>query len=159
MKKKNEKEKETGKIEYELCPRCELNYKPKKQRYCDICNAALRADGDSLLLPDEDEESEKLCPVCRVNYMNPDEEMCFMCQKEHERDTVSEDDSWRDFVDDAEAEPLELEEISFEELAEEEKFDEDEDEEFEGEEEDFEYVNPDDTDYEDEEEDEEDEDE
>ncbi|GHV01704.1 hypothetical protein FACS1894211_11920 [Clostridia bacterium] len=151
MKKKDDK------IEYELCPRCELNYKPKKQRYCDICNAALKANGDSLLLPDEDEESEKLCPICRVNYMNPDEEMCFMCQKDRARESVDEDDSWRDFLDDEEPEPLEELDVSFEELAKEEEM-EDDDEEFEDEgEDDFEYVDPDEEDYEDEEEEDDDE--
>jgi len=150
MKKKNNE-----KLEYELCPRCELNYKVKKQRYCDICNAALRADGDSLLLPDEDEESEKLCPVCKVNYMNPDEDMCFMCQKEREHDAADEDETWRDFIDDEEAEPLEELDISFEELAKEEEEMEEEDEFEEAQSiDDFEYVDPDEEFIDDEEDDE-----
>jgi hypothetical protein len=154
MKKKDDIQ-DGEKIEYVLCPRCELNYTPKKQRYCDVCRATLKAGGESLLLPDDDAIEEKLCPVCRVNYMNPDEEMCFLCQKEHARAAAGEDESWGDYADDEEAEPLEDLDISFEELAEEEKLDEDE-EEFVGEEEDFEYVDPD-EDY-DEDEDEEDDD-
>jgi hypothetical protein len=152
MKKKNDHNKDGEKIEYVLCPRCELNYTPKKQRYCDVCLAALKADGDSLLLPEDDDIEEKLCPVCRVNYMNPDEEMCFMCQKERARNAVEEDDSWREYIGDDEDEPLDDLDISFEELAEEEKLDEEE-EEFVGEDEEFEYVDPD-EDYGDDEDDE-----
>ena len=157
---KSEKAEKAEKTEYVICERCELNYVPKKQKYCDVCKAELSRDGASMLLPDEDEELERLCPVCKVNYMNPDEEMCFMCVKERADKDDSEPD-WDDYEKDAEADDLIEDEpldIPLDELAEEEEALEEE-EEFGGEPDDFEYVDPDDEEFDDLDDEDEDEDE
>ena len=150
LKKKNDK---NEKVEYVICERCELNYIPKKQKYCDVCKAELSRDGASMLLPEEDDEIEKLCPICKVNYMNPDEEICFMCLKEKaDRDEMEEKD-WDELEKEAEAEDVIIEEepldIPLDELAEEEEALEEEDEEFHSEPDDFEYVDPDDEEFDD----------
>lgn len=155
IKKKNEK------TEYVICERCELNYIPKKQKYCDVCKAELSRDGAAMLLPEEDEELEKLCPVCKINYMNPDEDMCFLCQKEKADRAVVEEKDWGELETEADPEDALAEEgpldIPLSELAEEEEALEDE-EEF-GEPDDFEYVDPDSEEFDDLDEDEDDEDE
>jgi len=156
LKKKNDK---NEKIEYVICERCELNYIPRKQKYCDVCKAEMSRDGASMLLPEEDEELEKLCPVCKINFMNPDEEICFMCVKEKADRARPDEEDW-DIGSDAENagdaiiddEPLE---IPLDELGEEEEELAD-DEEIESEPDDFEYVDPDDEEFDDLDEDEDD---
>ena len=114
------------KLDYELCPRCELNYfiPNKNQKYCTICLAETKKADPSILIPeDEDGDLEVLCPVCKANYTAPDEEMCFMCVKEHSTKAVEEDVDW-DKIDDeptVEDEPIE---ISLTELEEEEEIEE-----------------------------------
>ena len=149
LKKKSDK---TEKTEYVICERCELNYIPKKQKYCDVCKAELSRDGASMLLPEEDEEIEKLCPICKVNYMNPDEEICFMCLKEKSDRDEAEEKDWDELEKEAETEEPLIEEepldIPLDELAEEEEALEEE-EEFGNEPDDFEYVDPDDEEFDD----------
>lgn len=60
---------------YVKCPRCELNYIPEDQEYCDVCKAELNIGGITLL---EDEE-ELLCPKCKRNYLEPGEKICSSC--------------------------------------------------------------------------------
>ncbi len=79
---------------YIRCPRCELNYIQKKDKYCSVCKAEMEAKRGN----EEDEELE-LCPICKTNYIQPDEIMCASCLKEHR----SEDDSdlgndWEDYL-------------------------------------------------------------
>ena len=53
---------------YTLCPRCELNYMPVGEQYCDVCKAELGLMEANFLLPDEDEAEGRLCPICHTNY-------------------------------------------------------------------------------------------
>ena len=62
---------------YKRCPRCELNWIPEEEEFCDVCKAELKIGGASLL---EDEE-EELCPICHVNYLEPGEKICSYCAK------------------------------------------------------------------------------
>ncbi len=64
---------------YVRCPRCELNYIQKKDKFCNVCKLEMKAVGTLGL--DENLDLE-LCPVCKVNYINPDEDMCVACAKE-----------------------------------------------------------------------------
>lgn len=76
---------------YIRCPRCELNYILKKDKFCNVCKLEMRAQGT--LGVDENLDLE-LCPVCKVNYINFDEDMCVACAKEKalEDGLVDEDD-------------------------------------------------------------------
>lgn len=118
------------------CPRCELNYIDKtKQTYCDVCLAELKM-GPSLKFADlEDDdlsEATELCPVCKVNYIKYNESMCEDCKKEKEflaGESLEEDESWRDFIEEDAAIVEDDGDISLSQLEEEEnEFLDDEDE-------------------------------
>lgn len=131
---------------YKRCPRCELNWIPEDEEYCDVCKAELKIGGASLL---EDEEEEELCPVCHSNYLEPGEKICSYCaQKNPEK--AEEDDEHVFNIDDTDRSEEDLENVSFDELAEEESW-ADYDEPFDDNE------SFDDSDYEDEEDEEEEE--
>ena len=97
---------------YILCPRCDLNYILDTEDYCAVCKADLKI-GPKLMFSaqDDDDISEKiLCPSCRTRYIDIEEELCEYCrndalrQNDHEADVSfdSDDDSWRQFLDDDE---------------------------------------------------------
>ena len=114
-------------VQYIKCPRCELNYILKKDKYCDVCKAEMKAgclDDNDL---DELDEGLELCPICKVNYIQDDETMCASCQEEQLEGTSNKDDEpdWRGFVDKADEEDEELDLLPVEE-------DEEIDEELEG---------------------------
>lgn len=116
---------------YVLCPRCELNYMLDTEKYCDVCKAELKL-GPQLIfaVDDEAETGEKLCPVCKRNYISDDEDMCEQCRDDHKYDTVPDDididkdEEWRNYLDDDEKDMPQEDEISFSQLADEEKGDE-----------------------------------
>lgn len=97
MKKEDKKQANV----YIICPRCELNYINKKDKYCTVCKAELGLVDPSILIPDEEEAGvEKLCPICHVNYIAEDEEICFLCQKENDEKAKADEeheDDWKDF--------------------------------------------------------------
>ncbi len=64
---------------YIRCPRCELNYIQKKDKFCNVCKIEMKAVGT--LGIDENLDLE-LCPICKVNFINPDEDICVACAKE-----------------------------------------------------------------------------
>ena len=59
---------------YIKCPRCELNYMPDTERYCQVCKREMRGE-------DEHEELE-LCSACGEHPVVPGEELCQACLKE-----------------------------------------------------------------------------
>lgn len=59
---------------YIRCPRCELNFIQKKDKYCSVCKAEMEAKKDDL-----DDVDLELCPICKTNYIQPDEIMCASC--------------------------------------------------------------------------------
>lgn len=85
------------KEEYIVCPRCELNYIVKKDKFCSVCKAEM--NGDSAY---EDLDLE-VCPICKVNFIRPDEIMCASCAKEHSlagvnlKEDLSEDE-WHSYL-------------------------------------------------------------
>lgn len=92
--------KKTTGAQYIKCPRCELNYILKKDKYCDICKSEMKAGSlrESEMEDFDLDESMDICPICKVNYINPGEHMCATCQEEQ---VVAKDDEpdWRGFVD------------------------------------------------------------
>lgn len=78
------------KIQYIRCPRCELNFIPKKEKLCSVCQAELSANKEELI----DELDLELCPICKTNYIQSDEIMCSNCLKE--RGISGEDDDFED---------------------------------------------------------------
>ena len=149
MKKNDKTTRDQERPVYILCPRCEINYIDKKDKFCAVCKAELGMGDPSIFLPDEDDEQvERICPVCRVNLLGDDEDICFECRKEREEKEkevveASEDEEnpadWEPFADEDEEEiPDGMQEILI-----------DEDEEEEEEEEEVESVSdePDDFDF------------
>ncbi len=91
------------KPQYIRCPRCELNYILKKDKFCNVCKIEMKAQGT--LGVDENLDLE-LCPICKVNYINIDEDMCPACAKENalgdsdDNDSgIDNDGSWRGVYD------------------------------------------------------------
>ena len=112
-----------NKLDYILCPRCELNYfiSNKNQKYCTVCLAEMNKADPNILIPeDEDGDLEILCPACKINYMSPDEEMCFICAKEQSDKAADGEVDWEKIEEEpaVEDEPIE---ISLSELKEEEE--------------------------------------
>ena len=148
---------------YMLCPRCELNYIPVTEKYCDICKAELGLVEPSFLLPDDDDDTEgRLCPICHTNYCEEGEDMCIECKKEQaakDKPVDEETDDWVDDEDVASDIDADIDDVPLVSLDEDEEEEETEEEESETPAaDDFEYINPDDfaDDSEDEEEDEDD---
>lgn len=100
---------------YILCPRCELNYIDKTEKYCDICKAELGLIDASVLIPEETEEV-RVCPVCHVSILEDGEDVCFDCLKEAEEkeaaaapvETVVDENAWALPDDEPEDEAEEL---------------------------------------------------
>ena len=135
--KKQDKNVQDARPVYVLCPRCEINYIDKRDKYCAVCKAELGIGDPSILLPDEDEaQEERICPLCRVNLLDEDEEVCIECKKDLEekgkevRETPDEDEDnmndWEPFDDEEEEEiPDGMQEILIDEEEEEEEEEED----------------------------------
>lgn len=132
---------------YMLCPRCELNYIPVTEKYCDVCKAELGLVEASFLLPDEEEVEGKLCPICNTNYCEEGEDMCIECKKDHVVKVKPIEDEAEDWVDDEDVvADIDAEiDVPLVVLDDEEETEEDLDLEPETvKEDDFEYINPDD---------------
>ena len=71
---------------YKKCPRCELNWIPEEEEYCEICKAELA--GKVL----DDDYEEEICPVCGVNPLEPGEKMCAECRAKVDRTGAQEDE-------------------------------------------------------------------
>lgn len=78
---------------YIRCPRCELNYIQKKDKYCSVCKAEMEAKKDYV-----DDIDLELCPICRTNYIQPDEIMCASCLKEHQNEDGELSGDWEDYM-------------------------------------------------------------
>ena len=88
-------------VKYIKCPRCELNYILKKDKFCDVCKSEMKA---GILEENEFEEFEEgleLCPICKVNYIGEDERMCATCLEEKLSTNKEDEPDWRGFVEKA----------------------------------------------------------
>ena len=85
------------KITYIRCPRCELNYITKDEKFCSVCKQEMQVGGGENL---EDYDLE-LCPICKNNYIQPDEIMCASCYAERANDPNydgDEDKEWSEYI-------------------------------------------------------------
>ena len=57
----------TTKPVYIRCPRCELNYIKKKDKYCDVCKRELK-----LIQSDDDIADLELCSMCKNFCIRPE---------------------------------------------------------------------------------------
>lgn len=102
--------------EYIKCPRCELNYIIKKDKFCDVCKSEMKAG----ILEENDfddfEEGLELCPMCKVNYISEGETMCSTCHEEKVEGIKKDDDpDWRGYVEKADDEEEDLDLLPVEE--------------------------------------------
>ncbi|MDD3396941.1 MAG: hypothetical protein PHR96_00110 [Clostridia bacterium] len=94
---------------YIRCPRCELNYCLKKDKYCSVCKAEMNGNKDFLI----DDLDLELCPICKTNYIQPDEIMCATCLKERKHSIVDDTDieqEWDEYINRDETDYVEDEE-------------------------------------------------
>ena len=114
---------------YKKCPRCELNYIPENEDYCEVCKVELGKSNASLIEDDDDEKSlyeERICPVCKINYLADDEDICASCREaKEEKKTDEKEEDWRDFVEEDISEDEEEGEISLSMLEDEAEEDDD----------------------------------
>lgn len=88
---------------YIRCPRCELNYIQKKDKYCSVCKAEMEAKKDYV-----DDLDLELCPICKVNYIGQNEIMCASCLKEHQNEEGELNEDWEDYLSGDEGDDLML---------------------------------------------------
>lgn len=91
------------KVTYIRCPRCELNYITKDEKFCSICKQEMQVGGGDSI----DDADLELCPICKNNYIQPDELMCPTCYAERLNDPNydgEEDKEWADYVNRDESE-------------------------------------------------------
>lgn len=94
--------------DYIRCPRCELNFIQRKDKYCSVCQAEMNADPSSY-----DELDMETCPICKTNFIRPDEIMCSQCAKERSLNgdnAIGIDDDWETYLDGEEEENSSLDE-------------------------------------------------
>lgn len=123
---------------FKKCPRCDINYILDDQDYCEICREELR--GISHIEELEETEEAEICPRCRVNFLNEGEKVCEACalvlEEEEKTEVIGDVEPDWDITDDDAADAVLVEEdveLSLEDLAEEEAFDDEEEEVFEDE--------------------------
>lgn len=109
------------KVKYIRCPRCELNYIKEEDGFCDVCKAEIAHEDEGTT---EYEKEIILCPVCKMNYINSVESMCTQCkieQKQKQKRSGGDEDSWKEFLDeDEDNNDEENEVVSLSEIVEEE---------------------------------------
>ena len=84
------------KVQYIRCPRCELNFIQKKDKYCSVCKAEMSAEKDDFV----DDLDMELCPICKTNYIQSDEMMCANCFKErgNSDDDFNDNNEWNSYI-------------------------------------------------------------
>lgn len=78
---------------YIRCPRCELNYIQKKDKFCPVCKSEMEAKRDYY-----DDLDLELCPICKTNYIQSDEIMCSSCLKEHQNEDGEMNEDWEEYM-------------------------------------------------------------
>ena len=82
--------------EYIRCPRCELNFIQRKEKFCSVCKAEMNAENSY------DDLDMETCPICKTNFIRPDEIMCSQCAKERSlngENGVNLEDDWETYLD------------------------------------------------------------
>lgn len=142
-------------MKYKKCPRCDVNYILEEEDYCEICKQEMKGLVKYVEEDEEDEDYiEELCPKCRVNYVAEGEKYCEACLQELAHAQKLDSSEWDDDITDEETELVEdlgieepvlddEEELSLDELAEQEGWDDSDEEEEEEEEEEVRSVDDD----------------
>lgn len=92
---------------YIKCPRCELNYIKKSDKYCNVCKKEMK-----LIKPEfEDDITDlELCPICKTNFIHGNEDMCASCQEDQGlsgKNAFIDDDNWTKYIDEDDTEESE----------------------------------------------------
>ena len=66
------------------CPRCDLNYITENEKYCKVCLREMKGDAPK--------EEIELCSVCNETPALPGRDVCVFCLKEMNNDGVHSDD-------------------------------------------------------------------
>ena len=66
------------------CPRCELNYIREEDGYCPICKREMKGEGQR--------EEIELCTVCNEHPALPGKDVCLFCLKEMNANAEREED-------------------------------------------------------------------
>ncbi|MCL2850753.1 MAG: hypothetical protein FWE01_00105 [Firmicutes bacterium] len=61
---------------YIKCPRCELNFIQKKDKFCPVCKQEMQALSTNYA---DEGANIGFCPICKVNYVTDDENVCGTC--------------------------------------------------------------------------------
>ncbi|MDE6293174.1 MAG: hypothetical protein K2L88_00955, partial [Clostridiales bacterium] len=73
MKKSEKNNNKDERPVYIICPRCEINYIDKREKLCAVCKAEMGIGDPSILLPDEEDETDnRICPVCHGTLLGED---------------------------------------------------------------------------------------
>jgi len=67
------------------CPRCDLNYITENEKYCKVCLRELKGEGRG--------DEVELCSVCNEEPALPGKDVCLFCLKEMNKSNSTEDDS------------------------------------------------------------------
>ena len=87
------------KPQYIKCPRCELNYILKKDKYCDVWKQEMKAGCLEESEHEDYEEGVELCPICKVNFLQEGETICPTCQEEQMAYDKDDDVDWKSVVE------------------------------------------------------------
>ena len=79
---------------YIRCPRCELNYIEKKDKFCSVCKAEMSANKEEFI----NDLDLEICPICKTNYIQPDEIMCATCLQEHQTEDGDINTDWDEYL-------------------------------------------------------------
>ena len=66
------------------CPRCDLNYIREDEKYCKICLRELKGEGN--------QDEVELCSICNEEPALPGRDVCLFCLKERNKSNSKQDD-------------------------------------------------------------------
>ncbi len=67
------------------CPRCDLNYIREDEKYCKICLRELRGE--------DSQDEVELCSICNENPVLPGRDVCLFCLNEMNKSNSVQDDT------------------------------------------------------------------
>ena len=67
------------------CPRCDLNYIREDEKYCKICLRELKGDNS--------QDEVELCSICNEEPALPGRDVCLFCLKEMNKSNSAQDDA------------------------------------------------------------------
>ena len=70
------------------CPRCDLNYIREDEKYCKVCLRELKGEGG--------QDEVELCSICNEEPALPGRDICLFCLKEMNKSNSTPDDTEED---------------------------------------------------------------